>query len=157
MRSSGKSGGRDTRMHARSATYAHTQRHARTDTHAHTACAVRWGRAGRSVSHPPPFPPPSRSVHVQAPVRGGRGGGQQVAPVPAQRRPCNKRRPCNRPCCWPCNTKRRGLQRQGGGRGRGTVTTVAASAAAEVITAAISRPGVSVPGDAGTTAGCKCC
>ena len=53
--------------HTRSATHAHTQRHARTDTHAHAACAVRWGRAGRSVSHPPPFPPPSRRVHVQAP------------------------------------------------------------------------------------------
>ena len=55
-----------------------TQRHARSATHAaprtHTQ-HVRWGRAGRSVSHPPPFPPPSCSVHFQALVCVGWGAG----------------------------------------------------------------------------------
>ena len=75
------------RTRHRSATHArkHTQRHIRNATNTHAACAVRWGRAGRSVSRlrrPSPFPPPSRRVRVQATVARGE------PPVPARRRPC---------------------------------------------------------------------
>ena len=68
-------------MHtARTQRYARTQRHVRNATNTDTACAVRWGLAWKSVSrlcHPPPFPPPSRQVRVQAPVGKGVVGSSE--------------------------------------------------------------------------------
>ena len=73
VRGRGKEHTHSRTRHARSATYArkHTQRHVRNATNTHAACAVRWGRAGRSVSRRfaalPPFRPPlagSASKHL---------------------------------------------------------------------------------------------
>ena len=113
-----------------------TQRNEYTNT-----CADRWGRAGRSVSrlcHPPPFPPPSRRVLVQAPV------GMGVAGCSSGVRQAVRQQAGGEEVC-------RVNEWGGGGRGLGgvTVATVEASAAvASEVPAAVG---------AGTTDGCQRC